>query len=85
LPKEILEILLEIYNCVLRASVYPDDRKKYTRVFEERNTASDVFDIKSAYDIYYGTLMDRLKVVGFSGNLLAYIFSLVSSRELEAN
>jgi hypothetical protein len=29
--------------------------------------------------------MDRLKAVGFSGNLLAFIFNLVSSRELEAN
>jgi hypothetical protein len=30
-------------------------------------------------------LIDRLKAVGFSGNLLAFIFNLVSSRELEAN
>jgi hypothetical protein len=29
--------------------------------------------------------MDRLKAVGFSGNLLAFVFNLVSSRELEAN
>jgi hypothetical protein len=29
--------------------------------------------------------MDKLKAVGFSGNLLAFIFNLVSSRELEAN
>jgi hypothetical protein len=29
--------------------------------------------------------MDRLKAVGFSGNLLAFIFGLVSSTELEAN
>jgi hypothetical protein len=29
--------------------------------------------------------MDRLKVVGFSGNQLALIFNLVSSRELETN
>jgi hypothetical protein len=30
--------------------------------------------------------MERLKaVVGFSGNLLAFIFNQVSSRELEAN
>jgi hypothetical protein len=44
------------------------------------------FDIKSAYDnVRCGTLMDRLKTVGFSGNLLALIFDLVSSRELEAN
>jgi hypothetical protein len=30
-------------------------------------------------------LIDRLKAVGFSGNLLAFVFILVSSRELEAN
>jgi hypothetical protein len=29
--------------------------------------------------------MDRLKAVGYSGNLLAFTFNLVSSRELEAN
>jgi retron-type reverse transcriptase len=29
--------------------------------------------------------MDRLKAVGISGNLLAFILNLVSSRELEAN
>jgi hypothetical protein len=29
--------------------------------------------------------MDRLKAAGFSGNLLAFIFNLVSLRELEAN
>jgi hypothetical protein len=29
--------------------------------------------------------MDRLKALGFSGNLLALIFTLVSSKELEAN
>jgi hypothetical protein len=28
--------------------------------------------------------MDRLKGIGFSGNLLAFIFNLVSARELEA-
>jgi hypothetical protein len=43
-------------------------------------------DIKSAYDnVHCGTLIDRLKAVGFLGNLLAFIFNLVSSRELEAN
>jgi hypothetical protein len=43
-------------------------------------------DIKSAYDsVHCGTLVDRLKAVGFSGNLLAFICNLVSSRELEAN
>jgi hypothetical protein len=30
-------------------------------------------------------LMDRLEAVGFSGYLIAHIFNLVSSRELEAN
>jgi hypothetical protein len=29
--------------------------------------------------------MDRLKAVGFSGDLLAFVFNLVSSRGLEAN
>jgi hypothetical protein len=29
--------------------------------------------------------MDRLKAAGFSGNLLAFTFTLFSSRELEAN
>jgi hypothetical protein len=29
--------------------------------------------------------MDKLKAVGLSGNLLAFNFNLVSSRELEAN
>jgi retron-type reverse transcriptase len=54
---------------------------------EERNTISALFlDIKSVYDnVHCGTLMDRLKAVGFSGNLLAFIFNLVSSRELKAN
>jgi hypothetical protein len=43
-------------------------------------------DIKSVYDnIHCGILMDRLKSVAFSGNLLAFIFTLVSLRELEAN
>ncbi|PNF30200.1 hypothetical protein B7P43_G08428 [Cryptotermes secundus] len=155
LPKEALEILLEIYNDILRARVFPDDWKKYRvffipkpdktsvrpislascvckvlerminmriswwleknmkfsesqygfrrnkgctdnlailtteiiKAFEERNTVSAVFlDIKSAYDnVHCGTLMDRLKAVGFSGNLIAFIFNLVSARELEAN
>jgi hypothetical protein len=30
-------------------------------------------------------LLDRLKEVGFSGNMLAFISNVVSSRELEAN
>jgi hypothetical protein len=43
-------------------------------------------DIKHAYDnVHCGTLMDRLKEVGFPGYLLAFIFNVVSSRELEAN
>jgi hypothetical protein len=29
--------------------------------------------------------MDRLKASGFSGKLLAFVFNLFSSRELEAN
>jgi hypothetical protein len=29
--------------------------------------------------------MDRFKAVGFSGNMLAFIFNLVASREDEAN
>jgi hypothetical protein len=29
--------------------------------------------------------MDRLKAIGSSGTLLAFIFNLVSSRDLEAN
>jgi hypothetical protein len=29
--------------------------------------------------------MDRVKTVGFSGNLSAFIFNLVSSREVEEN
>jgi hypothetical protein len=55
--------------------------------FEERNTVSILFlDIKSAYDNdQCRILMDRLKTVGFSGNLLPFIFNLYSSRELEAN
>jgi hypothetical protein len=57
------------------------------KAFEKRKTVSALFlDIKSACDsIYCGTLMERLKAVGFSGNLLAFICNLVSSRELEAN
>jgi hypothetical protein len=56
------------------------------KAFEERNTVSVVFlDIKSAYNFHYGTLMDRLKEVDFSGNLLVFIINLVSSRKLEEN
>jgi hypothetical protein len=53
------------------------------KAFEERNTVSALFlDIKSAYDnVHCDTLMDRLRTVGFSGNLLAFFFNLVSSRE----
>jgi hypothetical protein len=41
--------------------------------------------IKSAYEnVHCGTLMDRLKAVGFVGNLLSFMFNLLS-RELEAN
>jgi hypothetical protein len=56
-------------------------------VFEEWNTALALFlEIKSAYDkVHCSILMDRLKAEGFSGNLLAFIFNLVSSRELAAN
>jgi hypothetical protein len=43
-------------------------------------------DIESTYDnVHCDTFMGRLKAVGFSGNLLAFIFNLVFSRELEAN
>jgi hypothetical protein len=56
------------------------------KAFEERNTVSALFlDIKSTYDIHCDTSIDKLEAVGFSGNLLAFIFNLVSSRELEAN
>jgi hypothetical protein len=57
------------------------------KAFEERNTVSVLFlNITNAYDnVHCGTLMDRLKAVGFSGSLVAFIFNLVSSRELEAN
>jgi hypothetical protein len=57
------------------------------KAFEEWNTVSALFlDIKSAYDnIHCSTLMDRFKAVGLSGNLLAFIFNLVTLRELEAN
>jgi hypothetical protein len=45
-----------------------------------------LFNIKSAYDnVHCSTLLDRLKSVGSSGNLLAFIFNLLSLRELEAN
>jgi hypothetical protein len=55
-------------------------------VFEEWNRKSALFlDIRNVYNVQCCTLMDRLKAVGFSGNLLAFIFSLVSARELEAN
>jgi hypothetical protein len=53
------------------------------KAFEERNTVSALFlDIKIAYNVHCATLMDR-QAVGFSGSLLAFIFHLVSSRELE--
>jgi hypothetical protein len=57
------------------------------KVFEERNTVSALFlDIKNANDnVHCGTSVDRLKVVGYSGSLLASIYYLVSSRDLEAN
>jgi hypothetical protein len=43
-------------------------------------------DIKHAYDnVHCCTLSDRLKEVGFSGNLRAFVFDMVSSMELEAN
>jgi hypothetical protein len=55
------------------------------KAFEEQNTVSALFlDVKSAYDVHCGTLMDRLKAVGFSGNLPVFIFNPASSRELEA-
>jgi hypothetical protein len=62
-----------------------NDRSNKT--FEEWNTVSALFlDIKSAYDnVHCGTLLDKLKAVDFSENLLAFFFNLVSSRELEAN
>jgi hypothetical protein len=46
--------------------------------FEERSTVSALFlDIKSVYyNVHCGTLMGRLRAVGFSGNLLAFIFNL---------
>jgi hypothetical protein len=57
------------------------------KVFGEQNTLSALYlNIKSAYDnVHCSTLMDRLKAVGFSGNLLASIFNLVSTRKLERN
>jgi hypothetical protein len=57
------------------------------KAFEGRKTVTALFlDIKSAYNkAHCSTLMDTLTAVGFSGNLLALIFNLVSSRELEAN
>jgi hypothetical protein len=57
------------------------------KAFEERKEVSALFlDIKSTYDnVHCGILMDRLKAVGFSGNMLAFIFNLVSSREEEAH
>jgi hypothetical protein len=56
------------------------------KTFEERATVSAIFlDIRSAYDnVHCSTFRDRLKAGGFSRNLLALIFILVSSRELEA-
>jgi hypothetical protein len=57
------------------------------KAIKEWNTVPALFlDIRSAYDnVQCSTLMDRLKAVGFSGNLLASIFNLVSLRELEAS
>jgi hypothetical protein len=54
--------------------------------FENRNNVSAIFlDIKSVYDnVHCGTSVGRLKAVGYSGNLLASIYNLVSSRELGA-
>jgi hypothetical protein len=53
---------------------------------EDQNMVSALFlNIKSAYNVHRGTLVDRLVAVGFSRNLLAFIFNSVSSRELEAN
>jgi hypothetical protein len=62
----------------------PSNTDRNNKAFEESNTLSAPFlDITSAYDdIHCSTLMDRLKAVGFSGNLLASIFNLVASREL---
>jgi hypothetical protein len=42
--------------------------------------------IKIAYEnVCWITLMDRLKVQGFSRNMFAFLFNLVSSRDLEAH
>jgi hypothetical protein len=62
-------------------------RTEIVKAFEERNKISALFlDIKSPYDnVHCGTLMDRLKAVGFSGNLLAFILNLVSSRKQGTN
>jgi hypothetical protein len=58
-------------------------QREIIKEFEEGNMVLVLFlDIKSAYySAHCGTLMDNLKVVGFS----AFNFNLVSSRELEAN
>jgi hypothetical protein len=40
--------------------------------------AAVFLDIKSECNVHCGTLMDRLKAVGFSGNLSAFIFHLFS-------
>jgi hypothetical protein len=38
--------------------------------------------IRNYDNVHCGTLMDRLKAVGFLGNLLAFIFNLVTAWEL---
>jgi hypothetical protein len=57
------------------------------KAFGEQNTLLALFlDIKNAYNnVHCDTLMVRHKAVGFSGNLLAFIFNLFPSRELETN
>jgi hypothetical protein len=42
MPNEALEILLEICNDILRANVFPDDRKKYRVVFISKRNKMNV-------------------------------------------
>lgn len=57
------------------------------RAFRLNSALRAVFlDIRSAYDnVLAHILIEKLKVLGFSSNLLAFIFNLVSARSLSFN
>jgi hypothetical protein len=48
LPNEALEILMEIYNDIIRSRVFPDDWKKYTVFFIPEKDKTNVRPISMA-------------------------------------